>query len=104
MRLIDADELIDVIKSYHGDMLIDDIIDVISEQPAVNDWILCSEKLPQETRLCEVTAYDGHIYLTTQVRWNQKLKSWILYGVMKNWKLIAWKPITEPYNPERSNT
>ena len=76
----------------------------LAEERKKHEWIPCSEKLPEESGKYEVTAYNGYRYQTTQVRWQPKLKSWNLTGAMAYWKIIAWKPIPEPYNPERSNT
>ena len=76
----------------------------LAEERKKHEWIPCSKKLPEESGKYEVTAYNGYRYQTTQVRWQPKLKSWNLTGAMAYWKIIAWKPIPEPYNPERSNT
>ena len=62
-RLIDADELIEKIRSYRMTVtglragkcvlnkfmrnFIEGILKIIDEQPTVNDWIPCSEKLPE---------------------------------------------------------
>lgn len=63
-RLIDADELIEEIKSHrmvitglrygkcklneYIKCFIESILKIIDEQPTVNDWIPCSEKLPED--------------------------------------------------------
>lgn len=74
----------------------------LEEERKKHEWIPCSEKLPEESGKYEVTAYNGYRYQTTQVRWQPKLKSWSLSGAMAYWKIIAWKHLPEPYNPERS--
>ena len=56
--------------------------------------------MPEEAGKYEVTAYNGHRLKTTQVKWQPKLKSWNLSGTMAYWKIIAWKPLPEPYREE----
>lgn len=49
----------------------------------------------------EVTALDAGRLIVTQVKWQPKLKSWNLTGAMAYWKITAWKPLTEPYRPNK---
>lgn len=64
-------------------------------------WIPCSERLPEESGKYEVTASDAGRLISTQVKWQPKLKSWNLTGQMAYWKIIAWKPLPEPYHPDK---
>lgn len=65
------------------------------------EWIPCSERLPEESGKYEVTALDAGRLIVTQVKWQPKLKSWNLTGAMAYWKITAWKPLPEPYNPDK---
>lgn len=66
MRLIDADALIEEIKNYHNSLkpryatkLVDaeilDIIDIIRERSQFFEWIPCSEGLPENYQVVNVT-------------------------------------------------
>ena len=72
----------------------------LAEEKKKNRWIPCGEQIPEEAGKYEVTAYNGHRLQTTQVKWHPKLKSWNLSGTMAYWKIIAWKPLPEPYREE----
>ena len=101
MRLIDADKLIYEINSYCGDIFVSEIIDLIKNMPTVGEWIPCSKRLPEESGKYEVTALDAGRLIVTQAKWQPKLKSWNLTGAMAYWKITAWKPLPEPYNPDK---
>ena len=73
----------------------------LAEEKKKYRWIPCSERMPEEAGKYEVTAYNGHRFQTTQVKWQPKLKSWNLSGAMAYWKIIAWKPLIEPYRGDR---
>lgn len=63
-------------------------------------WIPCSDDKPKESGTYNVTAYDGNKLRSTHAKWQKRTKSWILTGTMAYWKVIAWKPLSEPYQPE----
>ena len=139
-RLIDADKLMEEIRSYRMTVtglragkgvlnecmrhFIEGILKIIDEQPTVNDWIPCSEKLPEDydnrfymcivenheedpPMLCQYgegygfgfwsDIYDGNTlgFVDSEFKTNEEL------GYEK---VIAWQPLPEPYNPESSNT
>ena len=75
----------------------------LADERKKHEWIPCSERLPEESGKYEVTALDAGRLIVTQVKWQPKLKSWNLTGAMAYWKIIAWKPLPEPYT-ERSKT
>ena len=64
-----------------------------------NGWIPCSEHQPEEAGTYNVTAYDGRILRSTHAKWQPRLKSWNLTGTMAYWKIIAWQPLPQPYQP-----
>ena len=65
-----------------------------------NGWIPCSEHQPEEAGTYNVTAYDGRILRSTHAKWQPRLKSWNLTGTMAYWKIIAWQPLPQPYQPK----
>ena len=65
-----------------------------------NGWISCSEHQPEEAGTYNVTAYDGRTLRSTHAKWQPRLKSWNLTGTMAYWKIIAWQPLPEPYQPK----
>ena len=65
-----------------------------------NGWIPCSEHQPEEAGTYNVTAYDGRILRSTHAKWQPRLKSWNLTGTMAYWKIIAWQPKPQPYQPK----
>ena len=117
-RLIDADKLdeevmhlfITITGNPKQSIIVDEckksFRNMIDEQPTVEllesaKWIPCSERLPEESGKYEVTALDAGRLIVTQVKWQPKLKSWNLTGAMAYWKITAWKPLPEPYNPDK---
>ena len=104
MRLIDGDALYDEISKgqlsalgfegyddYTNINNIDDALDAVKYAPTVNQWIPCSERLPEksgwylcsyESKLVQSTVfYDG---------------GWFNANVDVN-NVIAWMPLPEPY-------
>lgn len=73
----------------------------LEKEQEKQEWIPCSERLPEESGKYEVTALDAGRLIVTQVKWQPKLKSWNLTGAMAYWKITAWKPLPEPYNPDK---
>ena len=73
----------------------------LEKEQKKQEWIPCSERLPEESGKYEVTALDAGRLIVTQVKWQPKLKSWNLTGAMAYWKITAWKPLPEPYNPDK---
>ena len=65
-----------------------------------NGWISCREHQPEEAGTYNVTAYDGRKLRSTHAKWQPRLKSWNLTGTMAYWKVIAWQPLPQPYQPK----
>lgn len=91
-RLIDADVLwMDVIHSVD---YCDDILEFIERQPTTEQWIPCSERLPEENMwtICQNNAgammigeYDIEF-------------GWIFPAYFDG--IVAWMPLPEPYTEE----
>lgn len=73
----------------------------LEKEQKKQEWIPCSERLPEESGKYEVTALDAGRLIVTQAKWKPKMKSWNLTGAMAYWKIIAWKPIPKPYHPNK---
>lgn len=116
-RLIDADKLIEEIESYRGDIFASEIIDLIKDIPTVGEWIPCSERLPEIHR--EDMEAEGEYYMISNpVIVTDGNKIYVAEyeeddGYTYGWHsldgedyecIIAWMPLPEPYNPERSKT
>ncbi len=72
-----------------------------------NDWIPCSERLPEEQNrrywICTDTGYQ------CQCRWTNANPLWTILTTDWHWnifdipqytKIVAWKPLSEPYRGE----
>ncbi|MGE9943043.1 DUF551 domain-containing protein [Bariatricus sp. SGI.161] len=79
---------------------IDLIIECIEEQPKVGEWIPCSERLPNESGTYIVNAIENSIVHVTFAKWMTRMKKWNLSGSRSYWKVSAWQPLPEPYQPK----
>ena len=65
-------------------------------------WISVEERLPEEGATYIVTALEGDRLHVTFAKWKNKYKKFDMSGSRSYWKVIAWRPLPEPYRPERS--
>lgn len=112
MRMIDADVLDDEVmhlfiaitgnpkQSTVVDECKKSFRDMIDAQPTVGGWIPCSEKLPNESGTYIISTNDGHINHVSFAKWMPRLRTWALSGCRSYWKVKAWMPLPEPYQPE----
>jgi hypothetical protein len=105
MRLIDAD-LIDEQELYNCESVLE-AIDYIMEQPTVNTWIPCSERLPTKEEYCKndgrfivsngiksyECTFDVYEEIFKQFEYNRK-GIWMEYV---DDKVIAWQPLPKPF-------
>ena len=63
-------------------------------------WILCSERLPEESGRYLISVLDGVGRRTTVAPYQPRYKAWTMTGRMAYWKVIAWLPLPEPYRGE----
>lgn len=63
----------------------------------VRTWIPVSERLPEETGKCIVTAFDGVKSRSTYAHFQKTVGNFILTGRRSAWRVIAWMPMPEPY-------
>ena len=79
-----------------GDMAIRQMPSAQPEQR----WIPCKVRLPEESGTYIVTAYDGTNKRVTFVKYQKTLKRWDLTGARAYWRILAYKPLPEPWRGE----
>ena len=80
----------------------DELVRKASAQPEPQ-WIPCSEP-PKESGTYIVTAYDGIGKRVTFVKYQKTLKRWELTGARSYWRILAYKPLPEPWRGEEHET
>ena len=73
-------------------------------------WILVEERLPEEKKsvLVQWEKYDRHLNVTLtylDVMWLDDADEKVFETIngVPNEKVIAWRPLPEPYHPERND-
>ena len=109
VRLINADE-IKIKPEYMYDICgsamirVEDVARIINDIPTIDTqpkWIPCTpETIPKEAGEYLCTCTDARRLLVTLIKWQPKMKSWNLSGARAYWKVIAWRPLPSPYQPE----
>ena len=59
-------------------------------------WIPCSERLPEHGGRYLISVLDGINRRTTVAPYLPRCKAWTMTGRMAYWKVIAWMPLPEP--------
>lgn len=65
-------------------------------------WIPVEERLPEESGTYIINALNGERNIVTFAKWQNRYKRFDMTGARSYWKVIAWRPLPEPYHPERS--
>ena len=69
----------------------------------MNDgWIPVDDRLPEEAGTYIVNALNGERSIVTFAKWKNRYKRFDMTGARAYWRVIAWRPLPEPYRPERS--
>ena len=66
-------------------------------------WIPCSERLPEHGGRYLISVLDGINRRTTVAPYLPRCKAWAMNGRMAYWKVIAWLPLPEPYREEEQD-
>lgn len=74
--------------------------EVLRKLPSAQQWIPCSERMPEHSERYLVSVLDGIDRRTTVAPYHPQSRSWSLTGRMVYWKVIAWMPLPEPYKEE----
>ena len=81
------------------DGAINRIVDIIRKH--MNDgWIPVEERLPEEAGTYIVNALNGERDIVTFAKWQNRYKRFDMTGARAYWRIIAWRPLPEPYRPE----
>lgn len=65
-------------------------------------WIPVEERLPEEAGTYIINALTGERNIVTFAKWQNRYKRFDMTGARTYWKIIAWRPLPDPYRPERS--
>jgi hypothetical protein len=84
--------VIDVIDNQNCDKIIEMLN---NPEPQWIPW--SSGKFPEESGTYAVTAYDGVTKRVTYAKYQKRLKRWELTGARAYWRVLAWKPLEEPW-------
>lgn len=97
------------IREYESEtvVLLDDVEEILEKH--MNDgWIPVQERLPEEKKsvLVQWEKYDRHLNVTLtylDVMWMDDAEEKVFETIngVPNGKVIAWRPLPEPYRPER---
>ena len=83
-------------------MYVKTVKDIIRKR--MNDgWIPVGERLPEEAGTYIVNALNGERSIVTFAKWKNRYKCFDMTGARAYWRVNAWRPLPEPYRPERSN-
>lgn len=77
-----------------------DTIESLHEKNQDNDWIPCSERLPEES-LNSVIGWDKYRNRCCFVQYLGG--RWILGNDIETVKIIAWRPLPEPYKEKQKD-
>lgn len=102
MRLIDADK-IKIKPEYMHDICgsamirVEDVARIINDIPTIpqQEWIPCSERLPEEGT--EVLGTDDRGCIRHVVKDKSALYEFATYEEMMHINIVAWQPLPEPY-------
>ena len=100
--LISKQAALDAVRSYYDefDTRPESIEERINALPSAQQWIPCSERLPEGEGRYLVSALVGRATRTTIAPYHPRSRSWALTGRMAYWKAVAWMPLPKPYKGE----
>ena len=67
-----------------------------------DEWIPVSIRMPEKAGTYIINVLDGERDIVTFAKWQNRYKRFDMTGVRAYWRIIAWRPLPEPYRPERS--
>lgn len=69
----------------------------------MNDgWIPVSIRMPEKAGTYIINVLDGERDIVTFAKWQNRYKRFDMTGARAYWRIIAWRPLPEPYRPKRS--
>jgi hypothetical protein len=118
MRLIDADKLCEDLLNRWSiadtrkeelirQIMADIVTPIVVSQPTINNWIPCSERLPEEYGEYICTMENGQVQECGFVPEKQKglITGWSTceadgHKFLRNKDVLAWMQLPEPYSEE----
>lgn len=73
------------------------VVELIKSQPPADQWIPCSERLPQDEQDVLGTTDEG---IVKKVWYNKYSKTWYGSPFTRRETVIAWMPLPVPYKGE----
>lgn len=73
---------------------LENVIDVINEQPKVGEWIPVEERLPESCEYVLVSCVNGAVEYGAYYDGD---KDWSLISTDWQCKVLAWQPLPKPY-------
>ncbi len=71
----------------------------------MNDgWIPVSIRMPEKAGTYIINVLDGERDIVTFAKWQNRYKRFDMTGARAYWRIIAWRPLPEPYRPEQPET
>ena len=69
----------------------------------MNDgWIPVEKRMPEEVGTYIIDALDGRRNIVTFAKWQNRYKRFDMTGARSHWRIIAWRPLPEPYQPKNN--
>ena len=82
---------------------LDRVVDIIRKH--MNDgWIPVSIRMPEKAGTYIINVLDGERDIVTFAKWQNRYKRFDMTGARAYWRIIAWRPLPEPYRPEQPET
>lgn len=73
---------------------------ILEHLPSTQQWILCSESLPEEGENVLITDEDGYVVLADYARYSWEADPIVWYSDGCHVKPVAWMPLPEAYKGE----
>ena len=71
----------------------------------MNDgWIPVSIRMPEKAGTYIINVLDGERDIVTFAKWQNRYKRFDMTGARAYWRIIAWRPLPEPYKPKQPET
>ena len=75
-----------------------------TDVPTNDGWIPVSIRMPEKAGTYIINVLDGERDIVTFAKWQNRYKRFDMTGARAYWRIIAWRPLPEPYRPEQPET